>query len=98
MRAWRLGWEGMTRNDGRFNIEHNDNGLNPVIPGRCEDAAPRNDEDRIAASHYFPSALAIPCQISSLISVAGGLGMMVVGPVRLWQASTSRSTHTSPSV
>jgi hypothetical protein len=53
---------------------------------------------RRALRHHFPSALAIPFQISSLISVAGGLGITAVGPVRFRHASTRRKIHTSPSV
>jgi hypothetical protein len=47
---------------------------------------------------YFPSASAIPCQIWSLSSVAGGLGMMVAAPLRFSQLTTRRRIQTSPSV
>ena len=37
----------------------------------------------ISGADYFRMLLAMACQISSLISVAGGLAMMVTGPARL---------------
>ena len=46
----------------------------------------------------FPSAVPIALQMASLISVAGGLGMVNAGPSRLAQATTSLAIHTSPSV
>jgi hypothetical protein len=95
----------MPGNGGKFKLEHDDNRLGPSL--RAQRSNPelqrkigllrcaRNDG---MPQPYFLSASATACQIWSLISVAGGLGMTAAGPVRFWHAATSRRIHTSPSV
>jgi len=101
----------MQGNEGENNLKQDDNKLNPSFRGDAKHRTrnleipgsrlrvPRNDATQArGAAPHFPSASAMPCQIWSLISVADGLGMMVAGPCRLAQATTSRRIQTSPSV